>query len=272
MAVRVGVSYLTNVASGRRYLDALRAAGAEPVVLATAETCPQWPSAGDGARMFSEDYAPIRLMEEVDGLLLTGGGDVDPMLYREPMAGSDIPNWPRDHLEMAQYHRARQRNLPILGICRGVQFLNVAMGGALVQHLPTAELHRSDSARGQRRTHFVRLRAGSALARILTGRATDHDVVIGVNSYHHQGVGPSQVAPGLLAVAYSEAATLHGEADVLEGLETPATRAGQEFVVGVQWHPERIDDVVPRATGQEVEFRELSRRLFDAFVAAARRG
>lgn len=271
MTVRIGISYLSNPSSGASYLEAVQAAGAEPVLLATAETCPQWPSAEQAAVLFRKDYRPIRLVEEVDGLLLTGGGDLDPMLYREPMDGSEVPHWPRDHLEMAQVQRARRRGIPILGICRGIQFLNVAFGGALVQHLPTAALHQTDPRTRQSRTHPVRLLAGSALGRILTGEEARQDVVVNVNSRHHQGVSPSRIAPGLVVAAISGAATIDGEADVLEGLETPATRAGREFVIGVQWHPERVHDPVPLAEGQVVPFQELSERLFRAFVRAAGR-
>ena len=266
MTVRIGVSYLDE-RSGARYLDAIRLAGAEPVILATAETCPRWPSAEQAKTLFDSDYRPVRLVDEVDGLLLTGGGDVDPMLYHEAVDGSDEPNWPRDHVEMAQFQRARQRVLPILGICRGAQFLNVAMGGSLIQDLATAGLHRSDPDTSESRAHLVSIAADSFLARILLGESPD--LVVGVNSRHHQGVSADRIAPGLLASAFSCAASTSGRPDVIEAIESPETRMGREFVLGVQWHPERLNDVVPGAPRQMATFPELSRRLFAAFVAAA---
>lgn len=272
MTIRIGISYLQDENIGEKYIKAVRAAGAEPVVLATEKECPKWPSAEQGRAIFDRSFLPIRRMEEVDGLLLTGGGDIDPMLYGEMIDGSEEPNWPRDHVETAQFHLARRRGLPILGICRGVQFLNVAMGGALVQDLPTAEAHRSDRSRRmqQSRTHFVRVAADSFLARILGDDPKD-DLILGVNSRHHQGVSKERVARSLVATAYSCVPSQGGQPDVLEALETPETRTGREFVVGVQWHPERVDDSVPLAPGQSVPWRELSSRLFRAFVEAAGR-
>jgi putative glutamine amidotransferase len=208
----------------------------------------------------------VAALDGLDGLLLTGGGDVDPMLYHEPMKGSDLPSWPRDHLETAQYHRARARGLPIFGICRGLQFLNVAMGGSLVQDLPSADAHR-DNAWKESRSHLVHVVGGTALARILGGDASAEDLVVGVNSYHHQGVSVARLAPGLVASSFSEAG---GAAeDLVEGVETAGTRAGEEFVLGVQWHPERMADPAPVGHQPALSFAETSRRLFRAFVAAA---
>ena len=142
MAVRIGVSFIRDEVVHQNYLDAIREAGAEPVVLTTAATLPQWPSAAEAAAIFDPHYPAIAQVDELDGLLLTGGGDIDPMLYGDVIDGSQIPHWPRDHVELAQFRKARARNLPVFGICRGVQFLNVAMGGSLVQHLPTSDEHR----------------------------------------------------------------------------------------------------------------------------------
>lgn len=265
---RIGVSYLTDEARGAAYLAALRAAGAEPIVLATAATCPQWLTEQQATEFFDPANPSITGVDTLDGLLLTGGGDFDPILYREVIDGSDIPNWPRDHLEMAQLQRARQRGLPILGICRGYQFLNAAMGGSLIQHLPSASIHRTTAPKQPRRSHPIRLDPESRLARILVGDAQGEQTVV-VNSSHHQAVSADRLAPGLVESARSLV-----EADlalaVLEALETPATRAGQEFIIGVQWHPERIEDPAPPAPGQTISFRDMSDRLFQAFVQAAR--
>ncbi len=270
MTVKIGISYLPDERIGQRYIEAIRAAGAEPVVLATEQECPQWPSAEQARAIFHPSFPPIRRVGEVDGLLLTGGGDVDPMLYHEMIDGSEEPHWPRDHVETAQFHLARQRGLPILGVCRGIQFLNVAMGGSLIQDLPTATMHRSDQTTRASRTHLVRIAADSVLARILDDDPKE-DLILAVNSRHHQGVGPGRVAPSLVASAFSCVSSEGGQTDVIEALETLDTRTGREFVVGVQWHPERVDDPVPPAPGQRVPWRDLSARLFRAFVEAASR-
>jgi gamma-glutamyl-gamma-aminobutyrate hydrolase PuuD len=94
------------------------------------------------------------------------------------------------------------------------------------------------------------------------------DFVVGVNSYHHQGVTASRLAPELLASSFSDAAA-DGKGNLVEGVETSGTRAGEEFVLGVQWHPERVGDPAPAGDQPTLSFAELSRRLFRAFVAAA---
>ncbi len=268
MTVRIGVSFLRDELAGQAYLTALRAAGAEPVVLATAATLPQWPTADEARAIFDPAQPAVARLDDLAGLLFTGGGDVDPMLYREPMAGAEIPHWPRDHVETAQFHRARARRLPILGICRGVQLLNVAMGGSLIQHLPTHEAHRDPTPQHESRSHLVRLAAGSFLARTIAD-SPSADLEVGVNSYHHQGIGPTGIAPGLVATAWSHAGP-DATVDLIEAVETPGTGAGSEFVVGVQWHPERGADWTPRGPGQPYDFATMSARLFAAFVAAAR--
>jgi putative glutamine amidotransferase len=266
MAIRIGVSYLQNEERGKTYLDALRAAGAEPVVLATAATCPQWPTADQAAALFDPANPAVRQLAELDGLLLTGGGDIDPMLYGEVIDGSGVPHWPRDHVETAQLHLARERQLPVFGICRGVQFLNVALGGSLIQDLPTAELHRDREWKGPR-SHLVRIAGDSVLARIVADAPTE-DLVVGVNSYHHQGVSPAGLAPGLIATTVSCAQSADAP-DLVEAVESVGTRAGEEYVLGVQWHPERVGDQAPTGPNQPVPFREISARLFRAFVEAA---
>ncbi|HLZ07618.1 MAG TPA: gamma-glutamyl-gamma-aminobutyrate hydrolase family protein [Chloroflexota bacterium] len=269
MATHIGVSFIRDEVVHQNYLNAIREAGAEPVVLTSAATLPQWPTADEAASIFDPSYPAIAQLDELDGLLLTGGGDIDPMLFGEVMGGSQIPYWPRDHVELAQFRRARRRNLPVFGICRGIQFLNVAMGGSLVQHLPTSDKHRHATP-GRTRSHLVKVAADSVLGRIIAGETPDEDLVLGVNSYHHQGVTRDRIAPSLVPTAMS--AAIEDESEVLlEAVESEGTRAGSEWVLGVQWHPERVGDETPWGPGQVVPFREASRRLFRAFVAAAER-
>ena len=267
MAVRIGVSFIRNAVIHQNYLDAVREAGAEPVVLTSEATLPQWPTEDEAAAILDPNNPAICQVDDLDGLLLTGGGDIDPMLYGESMLGSQTPNWPRDHIELAQYQRARSRNLPVFGICRGTQFLNVAMGGTLVQHLPSADQHR-DAEWKKTRSHLVTILADSVLGRIISADAADHDLTVGVNSYHHQAITRGRIAPRLIPTA-SSAASEQDPEGLLEGVESEGTRAGTEWIVGVQWHPERVGDETPWGPGQVVPFREVSRRLFRAFVAAA---
>jgi putative glutamine amidotransferase len=164
------------------------------------------------------------LLGRVDGLVLTGGGDVAPASYaaaqETPTAEVDTR---RDGVEIKLTRLARQRDLPVLAICRGIQLLNVALGGTLVQDLPTADPPRPGHmvlASWNGAAHAVRLEPGTMLHRLLGPEVT-------VNSLHHQAVG--QVAPGLRVAARA--------ADgVIEAIEDPATR----FTVGLQWHPEML--------------------------------
>jgi putative glutamine amidotransferase len=266
MTVRIGVSYVSPDSSGNNYLEALRRAGAEPVPLATPENCPRWLTEETAKAFFAPDNPAITEMENVHGLLLTGGGDADPMLYQEMMLGSDPPNWPRDHVETAQVYRARQRGLPILAVCRGFQFLNVAMGGSLIQHLPNSRVHRVATHGSPSKQHRVRLAPESRLARIL-GDETASGLTIAVNSRHHQAVSHERLAPGLLKVG--EAVTDDNAPAIVEAYETPATREGREFVLGVQWHPERISDPVSPVPGQPFSWQAMSESLFQSFVKAA---
>lgn len=165
---------------------------------------------------------PGEVLERVDGLVLTGGSDVDPARYGmdpSPQLGDVDPL--RDALELALAAEAAQRGMPILAICRGLQVLNVALGGTLIQDLPSDRpgpvRHRQAEASTEG-THAVSLSAGSRLAEIA---GADRIVV---NSFHHQAVQD-------VAAPLQEAA--HAEDGVIEGLEG---RDG--FMVGVQWHPE----------------------------------
>uniref|UniRef100_Q01Y57 Peptidase C26 n=1 Tax=Solibacter usitatus (strain Ellin6076) TaxID=234267 RepID=Q01Y57_SOLUE len=154
----------------------------------------------------------------LDGLVLAGGSDIDPAIYGaecDPLTGK--VDCDRDRVELALVREALDRDLPVLAICRGMQLLNVALGGTLKQHI---EGHRSP---GQRDAHSVAIEANSELRSIL---GMDEFVV---NSRHHQCLG--RVASGLVVVATAVD-------NVIEAVELPEKR----FVIGVQWHPEdRVD-------------------------------
>jgi len=163
----------------------------------------------------------------LDGLLLSGGADVDPRYYGEaphPCLGQVEP--PRDELELALARWALTQDVPLLGICRGHQVLNVAASGSLYQDLPTqlpgALRHATDLAHPRdTRVHPVHTVPGTRLRDILG------DGLLDVNSWHHQAV--KGVAPGLVVAAWAPDG-------VVEGLESPRHR----FIVGVQFHPEDL--------------------------------
>jgi putative glutamine amidotransferase len=167
---------------------------------------------------------PDQLLDLIDGLILAGGHDVDPSLYRsKPHPETDPPVPARDRVEMALAVRAVERDLPVLGICRGMQVLNVAFGGTLLQHLPDEVghgEHRINPGSFDGSDHQVRLEAGS-----LAARAAGEELH-STKSHHHQGL--DQVSGSLTVSGRS---TLD---DLPEAVEVP----GKRFVLGVQWHPE----------------------------------
>ena len=221
-------------ASNERYLEAVRAASGVPVAL--------YPD-GDPA-------ATEATLRRMSGLLLTGGADLDPALYGEAPAGAEEPERDRDALELIAWRAAEARRLPVLGICRGFQAINVFGGGRLVQHLEGHESHGHGD--GRVRVHPLRLVPGSRLARIL--RPTDPaNVVLRVNSFHHQAVRADDLAAGLVASGYSP----HPDGELVEAFETDEP---ERFVVGIQCHPERLDSTPPAFA-----------RLFAVFVSSARR-
>jgi putative glutamine amidotransferase len=186
------------------------------------------------------------MLEGMSGLILTGGEDVDPLHYHSaPHPALGEVHAGRDAFELALVRAARARGLPTLAICRGLQVANVALGGTLVQDIPTewpdALPHANDSARADR-THPVRVAAGSRLASALGASE------LTINSMHHQAV--RQVGGGLVAVA-------HAPDGVVEGLEW---QGDDWWMVGVQWHPEEL-------TGSPEPW---DRALFSAFGAAVR--
>jgi putative glutamine amidotransferase len=216
----------------RLYADAVLRQGGEPIVLDAAST----------------DNQRRQAFESMDGLLLSGGADVDPARYGRPNQGSVSIEPDRDALEREAFDVAEARGLPILGVCRGFQALNVFLGGSLVQDVPG---HAGAGwGKGPTLTHPVRISPGTRLARILFPTNIGGGV-LEVNSFHHQGVRREDLAPMLIANA--TASSRIGE--LIEGAET---RSGR-FVVGVQCHPERQESTP-----------DAFERLFAVFVDACR--
>jgi putative glutamine amidotransferase len=216
-------------ASFDNYLDAVRRAGGDPVALD--------PTSSDAERAAA--------LAEMDGLLLPGGADLDPALYGQEPHPAVAVEALRDDLERVAWMAARERGVPIFGVCRGFQAINVFSGGMLVQHL---EGH--DSSTSAPEAHPLHLDPDSRLAAIL-GEA-DPLLSTEVNSYHHQAVRPADLAPGLVASAVAP----HHDGELVEALESDD---GEDWLVGVQFHPERTEFIGP-------EFD----RLWRAFVDAAR--
>ena len=200
------------------YVQAVERAGARPLLV---------PPSTDGIE---------ETLEALDGLLFSGGADLDPDTYGADAHPETVGLRPeRDRAELALLEAALARDMPVLAVCRGFQVLNVARGGDLVQHLPEVvgdERHRE--VKGVFSEHPVQIEGGSKLGAVLG----DH---VPVKSHHHQGVG--RVGAGLREVAWADDGTV-------EGLEDPDRR----FALGVLWHPEAGDDT----------------KLFDALVAEAR--
>jgi putative glutamine amidotransferase len=171
-------------------------------------------------------------MDGVGGLLLPGGPDVDPLLYGaspDPAAQVQMCR-PLDDLEFRLLNYALQEDLPVLAICRGMQLLNVACGGQLIQDLTG---HRGERVDGRwvPQTHRIYLAPGAKSAAIIGSAG-----FFRVNSMHHQGLREAQRSPRLMTTAYSM------EDGLVEGLESPE----HSWVIGLQCHPERQDEV-PRS-------------------------
>ena len=201
------------------YADAVAGAGGEPVLLPTGATSPD-------------------VVARLDGLVLAGGADVDPARYGQPAGPQTaVVRADRDAAELELLRAALERDLPLLAVCRGMQLLNVELGGDLVQHLPDVPgtgCHDPGAGLFQRRE--MRIEPGSTLASLLGTTAS-------ADCHHHQALG--RIAEGLQVTAQAEDG-------VVEGVELP----GRRFCVGVQWHPEAGTD----------------HRLFAAHVAAAGHG
>ncbi|WP_029112456.1 gamma-glutamyl-gamma-aminobutyrate hydrolase family protein [Mycobacterium sp. URHB0044] len=167
-----------------------------------------------------------RVLDGLDGLVITGGRDVDPATYGQaPHPSTDPPARERDAWELALVGRAVERGIPLLGICRGAQVLNVALGGTLHQHLPDVIGHNWHQAgNAVFNTSTIQTVPGTRLAALI-GESTD------AQCYHHQAI--SELGKGLIATAWDPDG-------VVEAVELP----GEQFVLAVQWHPEeRLDDL-----------------------------
>lgn len=216
-SVRWGVWDLAAALVPLDYVHAIERAGGRPLLVT--------PS----------DQGVEETLDVLDGLLFSGGSDLDPALYgQKPHAETRGVNPERDRSELLLLEAALARGLPVLAVCRGSQVLNVARGGDLVQHLPEqVGDDRHNHTPGVFTDHGVRIDATSRVGRALGERAP-------VKSHHHQGIG--RIGDGLRAVAWADDGTP-------EGIEDP----GRRFAVGVLWHPEAGEDGA----------------LFDELVAAA---
>ena len=199
---------LANV-SPRSYSLAVEAAGGMPLLLP--------PDDASAER-------PAQILDLLDALMLAGGSDIDPSSYGAQPHPETKGTWPeRDRFELALSHAALERDMPVLGICRGMEMLNVACGGTLVQHLPDDvghEDHRRSLGSWENADHDVRLAPDSLAARAAGER------IHATKSHHHQAV--ARIGEGFEVTGW---ATID---DLPEAIEDPSRR----FALGVQWHPE----------------------------------
>lgn len=209
------------------YLNAIIDAGGLPVIL-------PFDRGAEGADLVFDEFG-------LDGILFTGGVDVDPVHYGEKITADNVVTCEkRDEFEFRLARRAIQDKIPILGICRGSQLLNVSLGGTLWQDIPGHQQKEADFIC----THAVKINDGTVL------RSLSSSDVIPVNSFHHQAV--KDVAKGFCTCAFSAS---DGIVEAIEPIEKT-----DRFFLAVQWHPERYYREDPSA-----------RALFDAFVSAAKR-
>lgn len=211
-----------------RYVRAIEELGGIPLILP----------------LVADRTARARLLKDVDGLLLTGSGpDLPPVLYGERQRYTfRVVSERRSTFELEMVRLARRADLPVLGICGGMQAMNVACGGSLFQDIPsqiTKSLQHRQPTPATNLSHAVTVTSGSLLRRIL------RTMSLRVNSSHHQSV--KAVAPSLIASAVAPDG-------IVEAIESPTHR----FFLGIQWHPEFLFDRHP-----------LHRKLFEAFLRAA---
>jgi putative glutamine amidotransferase len=201
----------------RAYTRAVTGAGAQSVILPPDDAVAQ---------------SPDEALDLVDGLMLAGGSDIDPSSYgARPHPETHRTRPERDRFELALAYRALERGMPVLGICRGMELLNVALGGTLDQHLENLDLHRHTP--GEFCDHEVRLEPGSLAARAVAAETS------AVRSHHHQGV--ASLGEGLVASGWSV------PDELIEAIELP----DHGFALGVLWHPE--EDERSRVVGALVE-------------------
>ena len=219
------------------YLNTLQSLGVTAVILA-----PDAP-----ARLpTGAEYAPdaggrlcADILDHLDGLILSGGGDVDPGYFGAEINGveEDSIDRQRDELELNLANAALARDLPLFGICRGCQVLNVAAGGGMIQHFGGHRSPEDGTA-----YHDVLVEAGARFRQIVGEDA------FAVNTFHHQGMDRASLAP-----IFRPAAIAHPDSWLVEAYESPAHR----WVIGVQWHPER-----------GFELGQAHRRLWQSFISA----
>jgi putative glutamine amidotransferase len=201
------------MALGLPYLRGIEAAGGLPVVMPP---------------LHPEAIEP--LLDRLDGVLLSGGPDLDPQAYGAKPHAALGPTEPElDRFELAVARRADVRELPILAICRGTQALNVARGGSLHQHLPelSTEIAHRQSTPGDQPSHPIEIEPGSRLAAALGDDEVEIRDRLDINSFHHQAI--DRLGEGLVVVARAPDGTV-------EAVEDPA----RPFLVGVQWHAETL--------------------------------
>ncbi|TCS94698.1 putative glutamine amidotransferase [Hazenella coriacea] len=214
--------------TARQYTDAIIQAGGIPVLLP-----------------YTVDQTVINQWAHyIDGLLLTGGGDIDPILFdEEPIPGLGGIEPERDEMEIALIEQCMVHQKPIFGICRGCQILNVALGGDMYQDLPSQKqelLQHSQRAPRSHGAHLIRIEENTLLHQIIGKISTK------VNTYHHQA--NRNPAPSLRVSATAS----DGVVEAVEGTSYP-------FMIGVQWHPEHMTQTT-----------EDAKKLFQAFVQACK--
>jgi putative glutamine amidotransferase len=224
----------------RNYVAVVRQFGAEPIILS-----PDVPVALPNGKTYSPDSngrLPAGILHALDGLILSGGGDVHPRYFGQQLNGAEPHSIDekRDELELALAPAALEHNLPVFGICRGCQVLNVAMGGGMVQHF---EGHRTPEG-GDTHFHDVTILPGSRLHAVVA------DSALCVNTFHHQGVDAASLAPVFTPVAIAAP-----DEWLVEAYESRSHR----WVLGVQWHPER-----------QFELDAGHRRIWESFFGACR--
>ncbi|MEZ4867950.1 MAG: gamma-glutamyl-gamma-aminobutyrate hydrolase family protein [Caldilineaceae bacterium] len=221
----------------RNYLNILQEYGATPVVLSPDQpvTLPD----GSTVQPDAAGRLPAIVLDQLHGVILSGGGDVHPQYFGQSLNGADPDSidLKRDELELTLARQTLARDLPLFGICRGCQVLNVAAGGGMVQHL---DGHRSPQ--GQTAYHDVTIAQGSLLHAIV-GEGS-----LPVNTFHHQGMDLATMAPRFTPVAMAAP-----DSWLVEAYESRHHR----WVFGVQWHPERV-----------FELAHGHRLLWESFLAA----
>ncbi|MEM7133496.1 MAG: gamma-glutamyl-gamma-aminobutyrate hydrolase family protein [Chloroflexota bacterium] len=223
----------------QNYLDRLNEFGAKPVILS-----PDYPAILPDGTAFEPDSMgrlPSRVLNHLDGLILAGGGDVHPKYFGAEMNGANPKaiSQMRDELELSLAKEALARDMPIFGICRGCQVLNVAGGGGMVQHF---DGHRSSKAKPI--FHDILVEPNSRFYD-LVGKER-----FPTNTYHHQGLDHETLAPIFDAVGVAEP-----DKWLVEAIESPQ----HHWVFGVQWHPEKL-----------YELEDTHRKLWTDFVETCR--